>query len=92
MSIKSRVKKLTERAKRVNKAYVFIAAKYQPTDVDNPKYGLLEASGDIKPFTHIYHSDETLTNDTVRELLNLNQHDQIIIIERSFTDNCMGSE
>ena len=90
MNLKSRVKKLTEQAKRANKAYVFVAAKYQATDVDNPKYGYLEASGDIKPFTHIYHSDETLTEDTVRKLLNLNPQDQVVIVERTFTQNCMG--
>ena len=90
MNLKSRLKKLTEQAKRANKAYVFVAAKYQSTDIDNPKYGLLEASGDIKPFTHIYHSDETLTENTVRKLLNLNPQDQVVIVERTFTENCMG--
>ncbi len=92
MNLKSRLKKLTEQANRANAEYCFVAPKYQATDINNPKYGRLEASGDIKPFTHIYHSDETLTENTVRELLGLNEHDQIIIIERSFVDNCMGSE
>ncbi len=90
MSIKSRVKKLTEQAKRANAGYYFIAPKYQVTDSNDSKYGRLEASGDIKPFTHIYHSDETLTEDTVRKLLNLNPQDQVVIVERTFTQNCMG--
>ncbi|MCP3700192.1 MAG: hypothetical protein GY920_16830 [Aliivibrio sp.] len=90
MNLKSRLKKLTEQAKRANAEYYFIAPKYQATDINNPKYGLLEVSGDIKPFTHIYHSDETLTSDTVRELLNLNPQDQVVIVERTFTENCMG--
>jgi len=90
MNLKSRLKKLTEQAKRANKAYVFVAAKYQSTDIDNPKYGLLEASGDIKPFTHIYHSDETLTSDIVRELLGLNEQDQVVLVNRTFIDDCMS--
>ncbi len=90
MNLKSRVKKLTERAKRANKAYVFVAAKYQSTDIDNPKYGLLEASGDIKPFTHVYYGTDELTSDIVRELLHLNANDQIVIVDKSFTENCMS--
>ena len=90
MNLKSRVKKLTEQAKLANAGYYFVAAKYQATDVDNPKYGYLEASGDIKPFTHIYHSDETLTSDIVRKLLSLSPQDQVVIVERNFIDNCMS--
>ncbi len=92
MSLTSRIRKLEEQAKRANAGYYLIAPKYQTTDINNPKYGLLEASNGVRPFTHIYYSDETLTENTVRELLGLNEHDQIIIIERSFVDNCMGSE
>ncbi len=90
MSIKSRVKKLTEQAKRANAGYYFVAAKYQSTDINDSKYGVLEASGNVKPFTHIYHSDETLTSDTVRELLNLNPQDQVVLVNRTFIDNCMS--
>lgn len=90
MNLKSRLKKLTEQARRANTGYYFIAPKYQATDINNPKYGRLEASGDIKPFTHIYHSDETLTEGIVRELLNLNPQDRVVLVERTFIDNCMS--
>tara|TARA_R110001632_G_scaffold223624_1_gene355562 strand:- start:5352 stop:5627 length:276 start_codon:yes stop_codon:yes gene_type:complete len=90
MNLKSRLKKLTEQAKRANAGYYFIAPKYQATDINNPKYGRLEASNDIKPFTHVYHSDETLTSDTVRKLLSLSPQDQVVIVERTFINNCMS--
>ncbi len=90
MSLASRLKKLEEQAKRSNKAYVFVAPKYQVTDSNDSKYGRLEASGDIKPFTHIFYSDETLTEGIVRELLSLTPQDQVVIVERTFTENCMS--
>ncbi len=90
MSLASRLKKLEEQAKRSNKAYVFVAPKYQVTDSNDSKYGRLEASNDIKPFTHVYHSDETLTSDIVRKLLSLSPQDQVVIVERNFIDNCMS--
>ncbi len=89
MNLKSRLKKLTEQAKRANAEYYFIAPKYQATDSNDSKYGRLEASNDIKPFTHVYHSDETLTSDTVRKLLSLSPQDQVVIVERNFINNCM---
>lgn len=90
MSLTSRIRKLEEQAKRANAGYYFIAPKYQTTDINNPKYGRLEASSDVKPFTHVYYSDESLNENTVRELLNLNPQDQVVIVERTFTQNCMG--
>ncbi len=90
MNLKSRVKKLTERARRANAGYYFVAAKHQSTDVDNPKYGRLEASSDIKPFTHIYYGSAELTSDTVRELLGLNEQDKVVLVNRTFINNCMS--
>ncbi len=91
MSLASRVLRLEQEAKKANSGCYFIAPRYHITDKNDPLYGQLKPSN-TKPFTHDYFSNESLNDDTVRELLNLNQHDQIIIIERSFTDNCMGSE
>lgn len=91
MSLASRIRKLEEQAKRSNKAYVFIAPRYHKTNKNDPLYGQLRHSN-TKPFTHDYFSNESLNENTLRELLGLNEHDQIIIIERSFVDNCMRSE
>ncbi len=89
MSLASRIRKLEEQSKRANKAYVFIAPRYHKTNKNDPLYGQLRPSN-TRPFTHDFFSNESLNDDSVRELLNLNQHDQIIIVERSFIDNCMG--
>jgi len=90
MSIKNRVKKLTEQAKRANAGYYFISPKYQATDINDSKYGRLEALNDVKPFTHIYYGSDELTSDIVRELLHLSVNDRIVIVDKSFTQNCMG--
>ncbi len=90
MNLKSRLKKLTEQAKLANAGYYFISPKYQATDINNPKYGRLEALNDVKPFTHIYYGTDELTSDIVRELLHLNANDQIVIVDKSFTENCMS--
>ncbi|MCP4882029.1 MAG: hypothetical protein GY905_15970 [Gammaproteobacteria bacterium] len=91
MSIKNRVKKLTEQAKRANKAYIFVSPRYHTTDRKDPLYGCLKPSYD-KPFTHDYFCDDELTASKVRELLQLNANDQIVIVDKTFTDNCMGTE
>tara|TARA_R110001632_G_scaffold57508_1_gene140510 strand:+ start:252 stop:527 length:276 start_codon:yes stop_codon:yes gene_type:complete len=91
MSLASRVLRLEQKAKKANSGCYFIAPRYHITDKNDPLYGQLKPSN-TKPFTHDYFSNESLNENTVRELLGLNEHDQIIIIERSFVDNCMGSE
>ncbi len=91
MSLTSRVLRLEQEAKKANSSCYFIAPRYHKTNENNSLYGQLKPTN-TRPFTHDYFSNESLNDDTVRELLNLNQHDQIIIIERSFVDNCMRSE
>ncbi len=91
MSLASRVLRLEQEAKKANSGCYFIAPRYHITDKNDPLYGQLKPSN-TKPFTHDYFSNESLNENTVRELLGLNEHDQIIIIERSFVDNCMRSE
>jgi len=89
MSLASRLKRLQEQAIRANKAYVFVAPRYHITDLKDPLYGCLKPSYD-KPFTHDYFCDDELTEAKVRELLQLNANDQIVIVDKSFTENCMG--
>ena len=91
MSIKNRLKKLTEQAKRANAGYYFIAPRYHITDLKDPLYGCLKPSYD-KPFTHDYYGDDDLTEAKVKELLHLGPNDNVVIVCRTFVDNCMGIE